>query len=260
LYYRTSNKFFEIMKCNELRSNFSYSHYKNTLKKFKERYDFHTFGNASDNDVLLRHDVDASLKAALKIAEIDNEVGISSTFFIYIHSEFYNTFELKSSNIIRKMLKLGHKIGLHYNELFFAENDLNPSQTIMKEIEILEHHFKTKIEAIAVHEASKRRKIKLNLPKRIVNCYSKKFFLERKYISDSAQFWREQCFCQNITKYKKLQILTHPIWWSNDNKKRKDIMKTFQNRKKYDEYSNYVKEATKMHEDHVIRIKKSKHK
>jgi hypothetical protein len=54
--------------------------------------------------------------------------------------------------------------------------------------------------------------------------------------------------------------LTHPIWWSNDNKKRKDIMKTFQNRKKYDEYSNYVKEATKMHEDHVIRIKKSKHK
>lgn len=247
------------IKCNGCHSNFSYRHYKETLKKFKEKYEFHTFGNASDNDILLRHDVDASLKAALEIAKIDNQVGISSTFFIYLHSEFYNTFELKSSAIIRNILKLGHKIGLHYNELFFAENNLNPSETIMKEIDILEHHFKTKIEAIAVHEASKRRKITLRLPKRIVNCYSKKFFIERKYISDSAQFWREKCFCQHLSKHKKLQILTHPIWWSTDNKKRKDIMKTFLNGKKYDEYQINVKKATKTHEEHVKKIK-SKHK
>lgn len=247
------------MKCSKSHSNFSYRHYKETLKKFKEKYEFHTFGNASDNDILLRHDVDASLKDALEIAKIDNQVGISSTFFIYLHSEFYNTFELKSSSIIRNILKLGHKIGLHYNELFFAENNLNPSETIMKEIDILEHHFKTKIEAIAVHEASKRRKITLRLPKRIVNCYSKKFFIERKYISDSAQFWREQCFCQHLSHHKKLQILTHPIWWSTDNKKRKDIMKTFLNGNKHDDYLINVKKATKTHEDHVKKIK-SKHK
>ena len=50
--------------------------------------------------------------------------------------------------------KLGHKIGLHYNELFFDENNLNPSETIMKEIDILEHHFKTKIKAILIYFCS----------------------------------------------------------------------------------------------------------
>tara|TARA_B100000029_G_scaffold507211_2_gene591380 strand:- start:2687 stop:3418 length:732 start_codon:yes stop_codon:yes gene_type:complete len=234
--------------------SFSYNHYRDTLKRYKEKYEFNTFGSSKENDIILRHDVDASLDAALKIAEIDNEVGISSTFFIYFHSEFYNPFELKSSKIIFKMLELGHKIGLHYNELFIVENQLDPTETILKEIGAFEHHFKTKIEAIAVHEAAVRRKITLKLPKNIINCYSKEFFHDRKYISDSAQHWRENCFCEHISKHKKMQILTHPIWWSNDNKTRKEIMQSFLNHGQYDNYSKIVKEATKLHEDHVKKI------
>ena len=51
-----------------------------------------------------------------------------------------------------------------------------------------------------------------------------------------------------------MQILTHPIWWSNDNKTRKEIMQSFLNHGQYDNYSKIVKEATKLHEDHVKKI------
>ena len=62
--------------------NFSYGHYKETLEKIKETHDISTFGNTSDKDVILRHDIDASLEAALKIAELENKVERSETAII----------------------------------------------------------------------------------------------------------------------------------------------------------------------------------
>lgn len=55
---------------------------------------------------------------------------------------------------------------------------------------------------------------------------SDKYFKERKYLSDSVQNWREGCFCKNFRNYKRMQILTHPIWWTADGKNREEIIKT----------------------------------
>ena len=66
--------------------NFSYNHYKQTLEKIKKTHKILTFGNSSDKDVILRHDVDASLEAALKMAELENKINVSSTYFILLSS------------------------------------------------------------------------------------------------------------------------------------------------------------------------------
>ena len=65
--------------------------------------------------IILRHDVDCSLELALKIAEIENHLGIDSTFFILFHLELYNPFSPSASKIINQILKLVHNIGLNYN-------------------------------------------------------------------------------------------------------------------------------------------------
>ena len=229
--------------------NFSYGHYKETLEKIKETHDISTFGNTSDKDVILRHDIDASLEAALKIAELENKINVSSTYFILFSSEFYNPFTLESSQIIKKILQMGHKLGLHYNELFIIENKLEPSETLKKEIELLEQHFSTPIEAVAAHESNLSQKIPIILPDGVIDAYSDKFFKERKYLSDSAQNWREGCFCGHFEKYDQMQILTHPMWWSEDGKHRDEIMESFINGE-YDKYTRDVKVATGKHALH----------
>lgn len=229
--------------------DFSYNHYIQTLEKIKTTHKISTFGNSSKNDVILRHDVDASLDAALNMAKLENKIDVSSTYFILFSSEFYNPFTLESSKIIKEILGLGHKLGLHYNELFIVKNNLNPSETLKQEIELLEQHFSTSVEAIAAHESDLNKKIPINLPDGVIDAYSDEFFVKRKYLSDSAQNWREGCFCKHIENFEQLQILTHPMWWSEDGKHRDEIMKSFINGE-YDRYTRDVKIAAGKHAFH----------
>ena len=45
---------------------------------------------------LQRHDLDQSIHAAEKLAQIEYEEGVSATYFLLIHSPFYNLFERRS--------------------------------------------------------------------------------------------------------------------------------------------------------------------
>ena len=231
--------------------NFSYEHYRNTLNEIKKKRRFSTYVNHSNNDIILRHDVDCSLKAALKMAKIENDLNVSSTYFILFTSEFYNPFSIESSRIIRGILKLGHNLGLHYDETFIQKNSLDPTETIKLQIDILNQHFDTSIEAVSAHEAiGFPPQMQFELPKGVENAYSDKFVKQRKYISDSAMFWREGCFCKNYSNYDSLQVLVHPMWWSDNGKSRGEIMNSFLNGE-YDEYTPAVKLATEKHERHA---------
>ena len=229
--------------------NFTYEHYSDTLKNIKKTHKFSSYKNYSTNDVILRHDVDTSLIAALKLAQIENDLDISSTFFLYLSSEFYNSFGEKSHKMINQILDLGHKIGLHYSEDFILKNNLDPSNTIRKEIDFFEYHYNTTIEAISAHEANSfPPSMKISLPDNVENAYSEKFVKDRKYLSDSAMFWREGCFCQHFTHFDKLQILIHPMWWNENKKTRSEIMALFLN-DEYDQYTKLVKSDAEKHEN-----------
>ena len=234
--------------------NFSYKHYTDILKELKKSYTFTTYRSARNDDIILRHDIDATLHAALKMAKIENKLNISSTFFILFSSEFYNPLSIDGSKIIREILDLGHNLGLHYSELFILENKLDATETITTEIRLLEQHFDTEIEAIASHESALtmskyNEKPSIRLPDRIVDAYSDEFFKTRKYLSDSAQFWREGCLCENLNKFRKLQILIHPMWWSENGLSRNEIMNSFLGGE-YDDYTSAVKLAKEKHMKH----------
>ena len=95
----------------------------------------------------------------------------------------------------------------------------------------------------------------MKLPDTIIDAYSKEFFGERKYLSDSGQFWREDCLCQNLNKYERLQVLIHPMWWSHDGLSRDEIMDSFLGGE-YDDYTPSIKLAKEKHEKHANKISK----
>lgn len=177
---------------------------------------FNSWSSDFKNIFILRHDVDQSLEQSIKIAKIENNYNIKSTFFLWLRSPFYNIFEKKYSDIIYKISNLGHQIGLHFDEnVYKIENEKNLNKFIEKEVNLIKTYFNINIYAISMHRPSKwllNNDVKLD---KYINTYEKRFFKDFKYFSDSRRQWKEGCICNKIDvkRYDKLHILIHPFWW-----------------------------------------------
>jgi hypothetical protein len=73
--------------------------------------------SAGENTVVLRHDVDRRPANALHMAQLENRLGIHSTYY------FRHTKNVFKPGIIREISKLGHEIGYHYETLSKSRGD-----------------------------------------------------------------------------------------------------------------------------------------
>lgn len=68
--------------------------------------------------IVMRHDVDELAKNALKMARVEKELGIRATYFFRV---------VKQSNVpevIREIVKMGHEVGYHYEDLSSSDGDI----------------------------------------------------------------------------------------------------------------------------------------
>ncbi len=195
---------------------FTYDHYIDTMKKAKEKHRFYTFGDfpkkPSERFILLRHDVDAQLMKALKMARINHDLGLPATFFIRIHGP-YNPFRRLQYEAILRIAELGHEIGLHYEPVFYEKHGMQAAKTILFEIELMNQMFHMKIKSIAPHQPSLAKPELERIKQEYNDPYLPKFFSHIKYISDSNKKWREGCMCNWIEQCDRMQIAIHPHWW-----------------------------------------------
>ena len=179
--------------------------------------------NPKDNFIVMRHDVDLSLKHALRLAEIENSLDIKSTYFIRTNGIF-NPFDEQNLEILKKILKFGHEIGFHYE---FKEESLDGfKKYFLKNKKHFETLLGENIYGAALHNSKKLNNSnsinKLNIVEDFLkeleleyDAYSNTFLKKMRYISDSSYRWRDGCMCNHMRKETKLCILTHPIWWSS---------------------------------------------
>ena len=212
--------------------NFSFKHYEEIMKLIKEKGYISTFYNEDikGKQIIVRHDIDLDLDAALEMAKIEKKSGIKAVYFIWIGSPFYNIFEKRYKNVIKEIMELGHEIGLHYDE---TSNMCNSKDELIeyidKESEVIKTYFNIDIKTVSFHRPSKYiLESDINCGK-YINTYSKKFISDFKYLSDSRGQWRNGCFC-NLLKdenHEKIQFLTHPIWWKNNSVSNQDRLQEF---------------------------------
>lgn len=218
--------------------DFSLKHYFDVLVSLKNEYAIGALREferlkKSKKFIILRHDVDFSLEYALELAEKESEHKIRSTYFVLFNGEYYNPFDSKNSKIIKEISDLGHEIGLHYDTSFLPKSSRKEIEIIKKEINMLEIITHKKIISVAQHVPSETRRIFTNLKNEgFIDSRSPEIIKQVKYISDSSHYWREGCMCQNVKKFDRLQILTHPIWWVNNSNKRNGSLLEFENKKK----------------------------
>ena len=212
-------------------NDFTLSGYQELLNSAKDNgYLFTSFENINNHNgfsCLLRHDIDADIKAALNIAQIEFDLGISSTFFFMTRSSVYNIFSIVNSEMVKDIVKLKHNIGLHFDASYVSNNKLTLNESVEIDVKFLEQQFNIKINTVSFHQPSKgilSNEVKIE---KFINTYDKKYFKNIHYISDSNKVWKQEHPITLFKKkmYSKIQLLIHPMWWNTkqDNLSTSDV-------------------------------------
>jgi hypothetical protein len=178
---------------------FSLRHYEEILRALPAQ----EIGNVSQRRrIILNHDVDAFPPYALKMAEIEAACGISATYYILLHSGFYNALSPDNIEIFRKIASMGHEVGLHYDGRFDLDLSL-----VNKALHMwfgtsgseISHHLNDIIKVPKIPQD-------LNLRTRLITEEG------YGYVADSAGWWKSGCACTHL--HDKMLLLIHPIWWA----------------------------------------------
>lgn len=233
---------------------YTYSSYQGLMKKLSNcGYCPIRFCDVSDNiqnPAIIRHDVDLDMQKAAEMAEIEKNIGIKSTYFVLISSEFYNLFSSCNTNSAKRILSYGHEIGLHFDITAYEKNlPLNKlERALQKEISLLECGLGIKVKSVSWHIPRQDllgRRLEMMERNGIWNAYDPLFYNGYKYVSDSMMRWREPVeeYIEN-KEYEKLQILTHPVWYRKEqDMKDEEILNQFREKRIYtgNKYLNTIK-------------------
>jgi hypothetical protein len=211
------------MNCNKYHFNdFTHSHYKDLILQAKLKFNFILFDQAIDakeHSILWRHDIDFSISDALELARIENSFDIKSTYFLLLHSDYYNPLEHSSTSIAKEIISLGHDIGIHYDFDYYSNYSIEDFESNLKsESLILENALGTKIKAFSFHNPSDNALSYTKLHySGLINAYSRELKEKFDYCSDSNGYWRYERMWDIINSDKNfIQALTHPVWWTEN--------------------------------------------
>jgi hypothetical protein len=187
--------------------DFSLAHYRQLLEGARAGgYRFAFFDRRpGPGDLLLRHDVDLSLDAALAMAEVEAGVGAGATYFLMTSSEFYNLASPSGERAIEELRRLGHRVGLHA---------VHPDATLDGRLDpVVAWHNPDPEYMTAPIEGA-------------VNVMQQGFFDPDHYRSDSNQRWRHGCPHEALAggNLEWLQLLTHPEIWAYPGRSMRETM------------------------------------
>jgi hypothetical protein len=176
---------------------FELTHYRDLVQAAKAGgYRFASFEEPpGPGDLMLRHDVDLSLEAALRMAEVEAEEGASATYLLMTESVFYNLASKEGVAAIARLRELGHRVGLHA---------VHPRV-------VLDERFDP---VVAWHNPEPE--YMKNPIEGAVNVMQEGYFDPATYRSDSNQRWRSGCPHEQLRAgaFPWLQLLTHPEIWA----------------------------------------------
>jgi len=176
---------------------FDLEHYRELLAAAEVGgYRFAHFADApTEGTVILRHDVDISLDAAVRMAELEHEAGVSSTYFLMTESVFYNLDSREGAAAMERLPALGHRLALHA---------VYPNAALVPDFDPLVSWHNPDPEFLQAPLADGRLNVMQGL-----------WFDSATYRSDSNQRWRFGCPRDDLRAgaFPWLQLLTHPEIW-----------------------------------------------
>ena len=162
--------------------------------------------------LLLRHDLDHSIRSAAIIADLEADLGVLSTYFVQVTCDFYNLLSAESRQLIRAMAEQGHEIGLHYDAGRYLGADRE--KRLRLDVALLEDIAGTPIVSASQHIPIDSGRVDV---RSVVEheAYEPRFTkAPMTYISDSLMAWRQKTPHDLLDERTSFQLLTHPMKWS----------------------------------------------
>jgi hypothetical protein len=201
--------------------DFTEAGYARALDLAGRKYSFASFTDRPRSPhVLWRHDLDASVHRALRLAQIETEKGAHATYFMYAHSEFYNLLGSLVVSKARQILELGHDLGLHFDPTFYGSNLSGDEfmSRVQSERDLLEDVFGRPPVAVSFHlyGVLERKPPDDDTIAGMVNAYGRTITADYTYCSDSNGVWRHERLFDLLENpvHDRLHVLTHPEWWT----------------------------------------------
>jgi hypothetical protein len=192
-----------------LECDFTLAHYRRLLRAAKAGgYRFAGFDRAPERgDLILRHDVDLSLAAAVTVAELEAEEGAWSTWFVMTRSVFYNLASPEGERALTRLRELGHRVGHH---AVWPDVDLDERFDRV----VAWHNPEPPYMQDPIDGA--------------VNAMEPPFFDPERYRSDSNRRWRNGCPHEQLARgeFEWLQLLTHPEIWAFEGATMRETMES----------------------------------
>ena len=175
---------------------FSLGHYRELLRAGREGgYRFAFFeAPPAPGDLIVRHDVDLSLEAAVEMAELEAEEGVATTYLLMTRSVFYNLASREGDRAIARLRELGHQVGLHA---------VHPDAELDERFDpvVAWHNPEPAFMTAPLDD--------------VVNVMEQTYFDPATYRSDSNHRWRSGCPHEELRAgaFPWLQLLIHPEIW-----------------------------------------------
>jgi len=219
------------------KDSFHYDYFRELLHAAKDNFSIFLMKEApqvlaagTKPALILRHDLDISLKRALPLGEIEKRLGVSATYMVLVDSPVYDLSSGESQEILKDLMNMGHEVALHFSAKANPGTDISDWNEIERQVleakAHLEDIIQCEVASISFHRPITRF---LRGPLwifNLVNAYSAE--LMDWYLSDSAGRWREEPLPQMLQPRKPLlQLLIHPIWWGINHLKAEDRLEEF---------------------------------
>lgn len=200
-------------------SGFTEHEYRHALALANRIYRFEPFGTECEEPhALWRHDVDASVHRAARLASIEAEEGVQATYFFSFHSSFYNLLEQSVLDAARAVLGAGHWLGLHFDSSFPGSGDV--SARIAREAAQLGDLLERPVIAFSFHNpglVNDDLALDEDTVAALVNAYGRTIRNQYRYVSDSNGYWRHASLFDVLAEAPpRLHVLTHPEWWQEE--------------------------------------------
>ncbi len=200
--------------------DFTEAGYAELIAAAKARFSFVGFDCAADESgvAIWRHDIDMSPNRALKMAEMEAVSGVWAHYFVMLGSRFYNPCEPAVTALVKKILLLGHKIGLHFDPSPYSESLETLEAGLRNESNLLSGLIGKPVDCFSIHNptAQSAQALSNHTHADLVNASSPNLVKGFSYCSDSNGVWRHRRLMDlvNDLSIQRLYALTHPEWWT----------------------------------------------
>ena len=162
----------------------------------------------------LRHDVALHLTRVDEMARVEAEAGARATYYVLMSAP-YNPASPANQAVLRRLVELGHEIGVHYDLSVYPADPDQAAERMEWEAAALERLAGAPVRTVSTHPAQAGHADPFREGSARVHPHDPRWQAELAHVSDGSRAWRDTGLLGFLDSAapRRLLLLVHPELW-----------------------------------------------